>query len=114
MTRDNQCDSSRNLVGEDLQRLLILAYTRLFLLPERADGSKATWVAMSGHCELHLLEISVPQGADVPPLWVELYDCATRRIIDSIGCRHLHEAGPAAERLLAEAAQRHRRFAQRD
>jgi len=111
MTQDDKRDGPRDFTGDDPQLLLILAYTRLFLLPEREDGSKATWIAMLGDCELRLLEILVPDGTDVCPLWVELYDRVTCRAVDSIGCRHLYEAGSATELLVAGAKQRRSRSA---
>jgi hypothetical protein len=102
MTQDERCDGPREFTDDHPQRLLILAYTRLALLPERPDGSKATWIAMLGDCELRLLEIPIPAGTDVCPLWVEIVDRTTGRTINSIGCRHLHEAWSATDRLVRE------------
>jgi hypothetical protein len=102
MTQDERCDGPREFTHDHPQRLLILAYTRLALLPERPDGSKATWIAMLGDCELRLVEIPMPVGTDVCPLRVEIVDRTTGRTINSIGCRHLHEAWSATDRLVRE------------
>jgi hypothetical protein len=39
----------------------------------------------------------------VHPLWVELHNTSTGRVLDSAGCRDLPEAGAAAQRFIAEA-----------
>jgi hypothetical protein len=104
MTQDERYDGPRKVTRDNQQRLLTQAYTRLALLPAQPDGSKVTWIATLGDCELRLLEIPVPPGTDVCPLWIEVVDRTTRRTIDSIGCRHLHEAWSATKRLVRERA----------
>ena len=89
--------------GVDLQRLLLLAYTRLFLLPEQEDGSKLTTVASFGRYDLRLVEVPVGGNIAVPPLWIELYDRNAGRTIDSAGCWDLHDADVAAEMFMTEA-----------
>src|SRR4051812_13754579 len=69
---------------------------------------KATWIATLGDLELRLLEIPVPQGMDLCPLRIELYDPMTCRVLDGVGCWHLHEAWLATERLVAGANERHK------
>ena len=55
MTRDDEPDPGpRKIDCDDPQRLLILAYTRLFLLPERANGSKLTCIASFGNYDVRL------------------------------------------------------------
>ena len=107
MTRDDEPDPGpRKMDCDDPQRLLILAYTRLFLLPERADGSKLTCIASFGSYDVRLIELPLGRSASVPPLWVELYDRADGRAIDSVGCHDLQDAGMATEALVAEAVRR--------
>jgi hypothetical protein len=89
------------------QRLLIVAYTRLFLLPERTDGSKLTTIGSVGAYDVRLIEL--PIGATpstVHPLWIELYDTGSGRVIDSAGCHDLQDAGLATEALIGEARRR--------
>jgi hypothetical protein len=89
------------------QHLLIIAYARLFALPERNDGSKLTTVISAGHYDIRLAELpSVPTRSDMNPLWVELYDRDTGRVVDSAGCQELEAAGFATEIFLAEAQSR--------
>jgi hypothetical protein len=85
-------------------RLLILAYTRLFLLPERPDGSKLTIIADFGAYDVRLIEMPVFRPPpEVAPLWIELYDRVAGRVLDSVGCQDLLGAGAATEALVAEA-----------
>jgi hypothetical protein len=81
--------------------MLVLAYTRLFLLPEREDGSKLVTVASFGLHTIRLIEMQA-SGA-LPQLWVELYDCRDRKVLDSIGCRDMRAAGHATEQFVARA-----------
>jgi hypothetical protein len=104
MTRPEEFDPGMEApTGIDLQRLLLLAYTRLFLLPEQEDGSKLTTVASFGRYDLRLTEVACGGSIAVPPLWIELYDRHARRIIDSAGCWDLHDADVAAEMFMTEA-----------
>src|SRR3954454_13828379 len=54
------CDDTdpghREIGHDDPQRQLIVAYTRLFLLPERPNGSKLTTAASVGPYDIRLLE----------------------------------------------------------
>jgi hypothetical protein len=105
---DNLNDRDPELPGADQdnpQRLLILAYTRLFLLPERDDGSKLTAIASFGRFEVRLIEVQELRPAALAPLWVELYDHVTRCVLDSAGCRDLQDAGSATETFI-DAARR--------
>jgi hypothetical protein len=86
------------------QRLLVLAYTRLFLLPERPNARRSTTIASYGAFDVRLVEPS-SDGTD-GALLVELYDSKNRRVIDAVGCRDLQEAGAATEKLISEAARR--------
>jgi hypothetical protein len=79
------------------QHLLILAYARLFLAPERTDGRKVSTIASQGSLELRLVEYTV--RGPVPPLWIELVDPREGRVIESVGCYDLEEAGAVTERL---------------
>jgi|SRR3954462_8669747 hypothetical protein len=103
---DSDC---QKICSVDLQRMLIVAYTRLFLLPERTDGSKLTTIGSVGPYDVRLTELpsGIPTSA-IPPLWVELYDAWSGRILDSAGCRDLQEAGPVTEAFIGEAQRRMR------
>ena len=104
MTSSEDPDSGAEpTFGVELQRQLILAYTRLFLLPEDEDGSKFTTVASIGRYDLRLVEVPVGAKSAIPPLWVELYDRLAARAIDSTGCWHLHDADFAAATFMTKA-----------
>jgi hypothetical protein len=108
MTSPEDPDSGAEApTGDDLQRLVILAYTRLFLLPEREDGSKLTTVMSLGRYDLRLIEVPIGTTGAVPPLWIELYDRYAGRVIDSAGCWDLHDADLVAEMFLTEARSLH-------
>jgi hypothetical protein len=100
MTTEND-DQPRAHGPEHSQRLLIMAYCRLMLLPEQADGTSATRITTAGNYELRLREMARPERADVCSLLVELFDHRIGRLIDSQGCRDLNEAGTATECFLA-------------
>ena len=89
---------------DDPQLMLVVAYTRLFLMPERPDGSKCTIVASYGEHDIRL--VMMPPTKFLQPLWIELYDKATGRCIDSMGCRDLDQTHIAAEALIDEALRR--------
>ena len=102
------CEDRETIVShvppDDPQRMLIVAYTRLFLLPERPDGSKLTTIASYGAYDVRLVELRIGKPATPDQsLWVELYDRLAGRVTDSAGCRDLDEAGTAVEELIAEA-----------
>jgi hypothetical protein len=107
MTRGDERDTGpREIDTDHRQRLLILAYTRLFLLPERADGSKLTTIASFGTYDVRIVELPFCTSASTPPLRVELYDRANRQIIDSVGCHDLQDTGAATEALITKALRR--------
>jgi hypothetical protein len=85
------------------QELLVMAYTRLFLLPERRDGSKLTTVATFGAYRVRLMEMTSRCDV-VPPLWIELFDGHVGRVIDSVGVREVQDAGQIVQVFMAEAA----------
>jgi hypothetical protein len=104
MTPSDDSDRETGQVDPDNpQRLLILAYTRLFLLPERDDGSKAAIIVSYGGYDVRLVETADAGDGSVPALWVELHDTARGRVLDSVGCWQLHDAGAATEDFIAEA-----------
>ncbi|MCP1561362.1 UNVERIFIED_ORG: hypothetical protein M2438_000364 [Methylobacterium sp. SuP10 SLI 274] len=88
----------------DPQRLLVQAYTRLILLPARADGSKMAVIARFGTREICLIETL---AADAPPesvaLRVELYDRARGHAVESMACNDLEEAEAATTELMKDA-----------
>ncbi|MGW5840058.1 hypothetical protein ACWFZ6_18815 [Methylorubrum extorquens] len=88
----------------DPQRLLVQAYTRLILLPARADGSKMAVIAQFGTREICLIETL---AADAPPesvaLRVELYDRARGHAVESMACNDLEEAEAATTELMKDA-----------
>jgi hypothetical protein len=99
---DNDLELS-SIEPDNPQRLLILAYTRLFLLPEREGGWKLTAIAAFGRFEVRLIEFQDPRLGSLAPLWVELYDRLAAQVLDSCGCRDLLDAGGATESLVADA-----------
>jgi hypothetical protein len=103
--RDN--DRSRGFGPDHPQRLLIIAYTRLMLLPQRGDSSRATWITTVGDCELRLLEVPPPEGKGACSLSIELFDHAVGRVIEGRDCRDLNEAAAVTECFVAMARQRH-------
>lgn len=96
-------DSERPGGSDNPQRLLILAYTRLFLMPERDDGSKLISIAAFGRYEIRLIEFQDPRPGSLAPLWIELYDRVAGRTLDGAGCNDLQDAGCATETFIAEA-----------
>jgi hypothetical protein len=104
-----ECDDSgqQKICSEDPQRMLILAYTRLFLLPERTDGSKLTTIGSVGHYDVRLVELPIgTTPSTVHPLWIELFDTRSGSILDSVGCKDLLDAGAATEVFIAAAKRR--------
>jgi hypothetical protein len=88
--------------ADDAQTMLILAYTRLFLLPEAPDGSKLTTIASFGSYDVRLIELPPNSHASLP-LWIELYDQTAKQVVDSTGCRDLQEAGVATKAFVTQA-----------
>jgi hypothetical protein len=104
MTQCKEIDfGPREISRDHPQRMLILAYTRLFFLPERPDGSKLTTIASFGWYDVRLIKMDTADNKAVPPLWVELYDGFSARVADSAGCRDLLDAGAATDAFVAEA-----------
>ena len=87
---------------EDVQELLACAHSGLLLVPERFDGSKVVLVATIGAFDLRLVALT-RTAHGIPPLWIELYDTHSRRIVDSIGRPTLQDLATAAGRLIARA-----------
>ena len=95
---------ARNVPRDDPQLLLIQAYTRLFLIPERMDGSKQTTVASFGAYDVRLSELSpAAHRSRTYPLWLALCESVSARVIDSRGCEDLDDASGALDALVAEA-----------
>jgi len=91
-------------VPDHPQRMVIVAYTRLFLLPERADGSKLTTIASVGSYDIRLIELPIGRvPAMVHPLWVELQNAETGRVLDSAGCRDLPGAAAVTQCFIVDA-----------
>ena len=88
----------------DPQRSLVQAYTRLILLPARADGSKMAVIARFGTRDVCLVE---PWAANAPPegapLRVELYDRARGHAVESVACNDLRAAEAAKSELMEGA-----------
>jgi hypothetical protein len=96
-----------DVLPDDPQRLLILAYTRLCLLPERPNGSQVTTIMSCGAYDVRLIEVPAAMTAPAsPPLWVELYDRRAGQAVDGVGCRDLCVAGAATEAFITEAVRR--------
>ncbi|MCY1640823.1 hypothetical protein [Methylorubrum sp. SL192] len=83
---------------------MVQAYTRLILLPARADGSKMAVIARFGTRDICLIETL---AADAPPesvaLRVELYDRARGHAVESMACNDLEEAEAATTELMKDA-----------
>ena len=105
-TSERDSDRSRDFGPDHPQRLLIIAYTRLMLLPQRGDSSRATWITTVGDCELRLLEVPPPEGNEACSLSIELFDHAAGRVIEGRDCRDLNEAAAVTESFVAMARQR--------
>jgi hypothetical protein len=106
ISQDDPEAGSQEFPHDHPQRMLILAYTRLFLLPERNDGSKLTTIASFGAFAVRLVELPVAPAKPGYSLWIELYDGHAGRVVDSAGLPDLLAAGPITEAFLAEAARR--------
>jgi hypothetical protein len=102
LTLGDDRDPERDSEADNAQQLLILAYARLFLLPERPDGSKLTTVASFGSYHVRLVEL--PSRDKIHPLWIELFDGRAGRIVDSLGFCDLHDGAENVEAFMAEAA----------
>jgi hypothetical protein len=99
---DDTDPSSPHPDPEDVQELLAAAHAGLLLSPERSDGSKVVVVATIGTFDLRLVELT--RSADgIPPLWIELCDTRSRRIVDSIGRKTLQDLATVTGRLIARA-----------
>ena len=106
-------DDHPSIPHDHPQRLLVVAYTRLFLLPECPDGSKLATIASFGDYAVRLIEMpSAEIGAKVAPLWVELYDGRSGRAVDCAGCWDLQDAGAATATFMDEAARLQARSSQ--
>ena len=82
------------------------AYVRLFSVSASESGVRSVPLARFGNYEVRLAELpSMAFAADLPPLWMELYDHQIRSSIDGCGCSDLEDAIPAAEDLLSQAQQ---------
>ena len=94
--------SSQQPGSNHVQDLLTHAYSRLLLVPERSDGSKVVVVTTIGAFDLRLVELT--RIADcIPPLWIELYDSHSNRIVDSVGRRDLRDLAMVTAKLIDQA-----------
>jgi len=59
--------------------MLIVAYTRLSLLSECANGSKLMTIMSCGQYDIRLAEVPTTESKLVRPLWIELYDRSIER-----------------------------------
>jgi hypothetical protein len=101
---ENPNGNTHDVPLDNLQHLLLQAYTRLFLLPERADRAKRTMVAGFGAYDVHLSIVSPAIRASTPRVFfVELCETTSGRVIDSMGCYDLRDAGAAVDAFVAEA-----------
>jgi hypothetical protein len=97
-------DRSAKFAPDHPQRMVIVAYTRLFLLPERTDGSKLTTIASIGGYDIRLIELPIGlTPLHIHPLWVELRNAETGQVLDSAGCRDLPDAAVATDSFISEA-----------
>jgi hypothetical protein len=95
---------AQNVPRDHPQLLLIQAYTRLFLIPERMDGSKQTTVASFGAYDVRLSELSpAAPSSRTCPLWLELCERVSGRVMDSRGCQDLDDASGVLDAFVADA-----------
>jgi hypothetical protein len=103
---------SQDLAPDHPRRLLMVAYTRLCMLPLGPNGAKSTTIAAFGDHVVRLIELA--SSADISPIWVELYDAAADYALDGAGCDDVSNAVTAAETLLEEAKSLNARLARRN
>jgi hypothetical protein len=92
----------QNSGSDHVQDLLAHAHSRLLLVPGRSDGSKVVVVTTVGAFDLRLVELTRTVHG-IPPLWIELYDSHSNRIVDSVGRRDLQDLVAITIRLIAQA-----------
>jgi hypothetical protein len=92
-----------------IERQLVRTYLMLFLVPPGCHGTRSVSLARFGCYEVRLWELAVELCGDTPPLWMELYAHDTASSLDSCGCDTLDAAVSAAEHLLSQARNQHRR-----
>jgi hypothetical protein len=98
-TVPTMCDSALSAITE---RQLVRAYTRLFLVPKGADGSRRISLARFGNYELLIVEFAQDERA--PQFWMELYAHDAEFVIGSCACGDdLEQAAIAAETLIKRA-----------
>ena len=84
--------------------MLIVAFSRLWLLPHQADGSKQTTIMSVDRYDLNLIES--PNGTAVTHLHrlrIELRNTRTGQVVCGAGCHDLQDAWVATERFMGEA-----------
>ena len=96
------CNSAPNEITE---RQLVRAYTRLFLVPKREDGSRRISLARFGNYEVLIVELA--QAERAPRFWMELYARDIEFTLDSCACDDLEQAVIAAEGLMEQARKLH-------
>jgi hypothetical protein len=102
--------SRREFSGEDAEQLLLRFYTGLPLLDEAADGSRSATLVRLGQFEVRLTEFPLDR-MPIVPLWVDLFDCERRKLLDARGFSELEDGFEAVRELVVEARSRHERGA---
>jgi hypothetical protein len=100
------CDSAFSALTE---QQLVRAYTRLFLVPKREDGSRRISLACFGNYEVLIVELADAEPA--PRFWMELYARDIALALDSCACDDLEQASIAAEGLMEQARKLHEKSA---
>jgi hypothetical protein len=90
-----------DLAPDHPRRLLMVAYTRLCMLPSGSNGTRSTTIAAFGDHVVRLIELA--SCSDISRIWVELYDAAADYALDGAGCDDISNAVAAAETLLEQA-----------
>jgi len=96
-----EAGEGQDLAPDHPHCLLMVAYTRLSMLPLGSSGMKFTTIAAFGDHVVRLIELA--SGSDISRIWVELYDAASDYALDAAGCDDILNAVIAAETLLEEA-----------
>jgi hypothetical protein len=99
---DHCSPSCSHAAEERAERLLLQAYTRLPLLPQKDDGSRTAILCRSGILQVRLTEVP-PKHVRELPLWIELYDTTARSYVESFGCAEIEDAVSTVARMVAAA-----------
>jgi len=94
------CTNSSRISG----RLRVTqAYIALSGLPGSHPAPRFISLAKIGACEIRMFSGTPPRSGDAPLLWMELFDHAEQKSMDSSSFREVHDALSAFDVLVAGA-----------